>query len=199
MAPEPTQTPGMDIQSFRLVFNLERRLHRIDRWRLPFPGGIPITAIGHATTALIVVIALRQLPITGQLISALPAPLAYVIAPAAIAAALTRLTIDGRPAHRHLTAQTLTHLNAARTTASRTAPTGQLHIHDDTLLAASPTAPDYPACTITGPATVRLTQPARANPRGQTLHITPTSGPPLTRGKTIRLRPGQTLKIEPGR
>ncbi len=75
---------------------------------------------------------------------------------------------------------------------------GLVEVHraaDTPLLAASPTAPEYPGCTITGPAIVRLTRPARAQPRGNTLHITPVQGTPLARGKTIRLRPGQRLKV----
>ncbi|MEI2700860.1 MAG: TcpE family conjugal transfer membrane protein [Baekduia sp.] len=185
----------MDIQSFRLVFDLERRLHRIDRWRLPFPNGIPITGIAHAAAVLIAVIALRQLPMIGQLLAAMPAPVTYVLLPAGIAAALTRLKIDGRPAHRHLTAQALAPLTTTRTAAGRRTPPGPIYIDDTPLLAASPTAPEYPGCTITGPAIVRLTRPARAQPRGNTLHITPVQGTPLARGKTIRLRPGQRLKV----
>lgn len=193
--PEPTSAKAsMEIQSFHLVFALQRRLHRIDRWRLPFPGGIPIAAIAYSTAALAAVIAVRQTPAIGQLIAAMPAPLAYVLIPAATATAMTRIRVDGRPAHRHLTAQTLTPLtNRSRAANRRTS--GDHTSAATTLIAASPAAPTYRAAAITGPATITLTRPAHAQPAGRTLHITEAAGPPLARPRTLTLKPGQQLKI----
>lgn len=192
--PDPNQT-SMEIQSFRLVFDLERRLHRIDRWRLPIPNGIPLAGIAHAALALLALIAIRQLPIAGQLLAQLPAPVAYVLLPAAIATGLTRLHIDGRPAHRHLTAQALTPITTRQTAAGRTTQTQTAHITEAALTTTTPNAGGYPDCQITGPATIRLTRPVRARPRGNTLHLTPLDGPSLNRPKTLRLQHGQQLKI----
>lgn len=197
--PGTTDKATMDVQSFRLVFDLERRLHRIDRWHLPFPNGIPLVGIAHAAAALAVVIALRQLPGIGELIAALPAPLTYVLAPAAAAAALTRLHIDGRPAHQHLIAQALAPTTSRRKAANRPSPLTPSLILDTTLLTTSPRSGTYPACVVTGPATTRLNRPIRATPRRNTLHLTPLAGPPLARTKTLRIHAGQTMKVRAGR
>ncbi|MTD44871.1 hypothetical protein GKE82_11355 [Conexibacter sp. W3-3-2] len=186
---------GMEIRSFHVVFRLERRLHRIDRWRLPFPHGIPVAAIGHAAAVLCLIVALGQLPGLGAILGALPAPLTYVLAPAAAAMALTRLRIDGRPAHRYLLARTTNALTPQRTAVARPAPLSPHPIPDGPLLTHSPTATAYPACEITGPATVRLLRPARAHARARTLHMRAIPGPTLTRPKVIRLAPGQRLRI----
>lgn len=193
--PAPDQQAGMEIRSFHVVFRLERRLHRIDRWRLPFPHGVPIAAIGHAAAVLAAIVALGQLPGVGTVIGALPAPVAYVLAPCGAAAALTRLRIDGRPAHRHLLAKLAAPLTQRRTAAGRPAPLGPDPITGETLLASSPASRTYLSCEVTGPATVTLRLPARARARARTLHLAQLPGRPLARGKTVRLAPGQRLKI----
>lgn len=186
---------NIEIQSFHLVFALERRLHRIDRWRLPVPGGIPITAIGYTAAGLALVIALRQTPGLGALVAALPAPVAYVLLPAAAAMAMTRIKVDGRPAHRHLTAQTLAPITARTRAAGRT--TRAKHTVDDTgLYACGPTDPEYRAATITGPAKATLTRPAHAKPAGRTLHLTAAPGAPLARARTLTLHQGQQVRIK---
>lgn len=189
----------MEIRSFHVVFRLERRLHRIDRWRLPFPHGVPVAAIGHAAAVLAVIVALGQLPGLGAAIGALPAPVAYVLIPAAAATALTRLRIDGRPAHRHLLARVLAPLTGRRTAAGRPAPLGTATIAGETLLSTGSSAPDYPECEIAGPATVELRRPARAHARAGTLHLRPLPGPPLARPKVVRLAAGQRLKVRSSR
>lgn len=185
----------MEIRSFHVVFRLQRRLHRIDRWRLPFPNGVPVAAIGHAAGVLALIVALGQLPGLGATIRALPAPVAYVLIPSAAAMALTRLRIDGRPAHRHLLARLMAPLTGRRTAAGRPAPLGTAAVTGDALLAASPATSDYPACEIPGPAVVELRRPARAHARAGTLHLRPLPGPPLTRPKVVRLAAGQRLKV----
>jgi len=188
----------MEIQSFHLVFALQRRLHRIDRWRLPFPGGIPIAAIGYSAAALAAVIALRQTPGLGQLIAAMPAPLAYVLIPAAAAMAMTRVKVDGRPAHRHLTAQALAPITSRSNAAGR--PTTIDHTSAQTsLLASSPASRNYRGAVVKGPAQVTLTRPAHARPAGRTLHLTPAAGPQLSKPRTLTLQRGQQLKIAESR
>ena len=186
---------GLEIRSFHVVFRLERRLHRIDRWRLPFPHGVPVAAIGHGAVVLVAVIVLGQLPVFGALISGLPAPVAYVLIPGACASALTRLRIDGRPAHRHLLALLTGAIRGRRTAAARTAPMGALHITDATLLTHGPDRAGYPHAVVTGPATVRLRRPARAHARARTLRLTPQRGRLLHQVRIIRVADGQRLLI----
>lgn len=87
------------IRSFRVVFQLDRRLHRIDRWRLPLPYGLPLRSLGYAAGALLLVLMAGQLPILGVVVGALPAPVRLALIPAAAAYALTSIQVDGRPAH----------------------------------------------------------------------------------------------------
>ena len=45
------------IRSYRRVFEVDRRIYRVDRWALPVPGGVPLRAVGYfAATVLAVVI-----------------------------------------------------------------------------------------------------------------------------------------------
>ena len=41
------------IRSYRRVFEVDRRIYRVDRWALPVPGGVPLRAVGYfAATVL---------------------------------------------------------------------------------------------------------------------------------------------------
>ncbi len=189
----------MEIRSFHLVFRLERRLHRIDRWRLPFPHGVPIVAIGHATIVLLAVIALGRLPGVGAVIGAMPAPVAYVLIPGGCASLLARLRIDGRPAHRHLLARLAATVTPWPTAANRPARAGVDHITDATLLAQGPERAGYPNAVIVGPATVRLARAARARAHGKTLLLTPTGGGALRGPRVLQLAEGQRLLVRGSR
>lgn len=88
----------MEIRSYRAVFDLERRVYRIDRLRLN-PGGVPVRGIVYLLALLTAVLALGRLPLTGLALAALPWYVAYLALPGTGAALLTVLRIDGRPAH----------------------------------------------------------------------------------------------------
>lgn len=87
------------IRSFRVVFELDRRLHRIDRWRLPLPYGLPLRSLGYAAGALLAVLVAGALPVIGQVLGLLPAPVRFALIPGAVAYGLTAVRVDGRPAH----------------------------------------------------------------------------------------------------
>ena len=89
----------LTIRSFGVVFDIERRIHKIDRFRIPLPYGLPLRSLGYAVAALLVVLAADGLPLLGGVIGALPAPLRLVGVPCAIAYGLTSLRVDGRVAH----------------------------------------------------------------------------------------------------
>src|SRR4051794_8677426 len=90
----------LQIRSFRLVFALERRLFKVDRFRLPFAYGVPLRAIGYAAVALTAIALAARLPLVGALLGVAPPPLRFVALPVAVAAVLTRARVDGLPAHR---------------------------------------------------------------------------------------------------
>jgi hypothetical protein len=92
-----------EVRSFRSVFALERRIYRIDRLRLN-PSGVPVRGVGYALTLLVAAQVVQALPGLGAIASVVPWPLRDLIAPVALAAALTGLRVDGRAAHHALVA-----------------------------------------------------------------------------------------------
>src|SRR5919108_6002583 len=88
----------IEIRSYRAVFDLERRLYRIDGFRLN-PSGVPIRGLVHAVLLVLVVLVAQRLPVTGWVLGVLPWQARYVALPLGGAALLTMLRIDGRAAH----------------------------------------------------------------------------------------------------
>jgi hypothetical protein len=88
----------VEIRSFRAVFELERRLYRIDRLRLN-PSGVPVRGVVFVVAFVLAVLVVQRLPVAGWPIRALPWQARYVALPASAGALLTMLRIDGRPAH----------------------------------------------------------------------------------------------------
>src|SRR4051812_50093708 len=73
----------MVIRSYRRVFEVDRRIYRVDRWALPVPGGVPLRAVAYFVAALLAVIVAGALPGIGELVSGVSAPLRFVVAPLA--------------------------------------------------------------------------------------------------------------------
>src|SRR5215210_2462753 len=92
---------GIEIRSYRAVFDLERRLYRIDRFRLN-PAGVPVRGLVYVALLVVAVLVAQRLPVAGWLLGALPWQGRYVALPLVGAALLTILRIDGRPAHTAL-------------------------------------------------------------------------------------------------
>jgi hypothetical protein len=95
---------GLTIRSFAVVFRIERRLHRIDRFALRVPGGIPLAGLGWATAILLAVLIAQRLPALGAVIALIPAPFRLVAGPIAGAVLLQRIRVDGRSAQAHVRA-----------------------------------------------------------------------------------------------
>jgi hypothetical protein len=88
----------LEIRSYRRVFDLERRIYRIDRLRLN-PGGIPVRGLLYFLGCVAALLVARALPLAGALERSVPWYLADVIAPGALAALMTAVKIEGRPFH----------------------------------------------------------------------------------------------------
>jgi hypothetical protein len=82
----------MTIRSYRRVFNVDRRLYRVDKWAIPVPGGIPLWGIAYFAMAELAMVLLGFLPFVGML----SPPLRYIIAPLAFAVFANRPSPDGR-------------------------------------------------------------------------------------------------------
>src|SRR5215213_3700461 len=88
------------IRSYRRVFEVDRRIYRVDRWALPVPGGVPLRAVAYFTAALLAIVEAGELPGTSELVGALSAPIRFVVLPLAVAVLGTQAAPDGRAAHR---------------------------------------------------------------------------------------------------
>src|ERR687886_889167 len=93
----------IEIRSYRAVFDLERRLYRIDRFRLN-PSGVPVRGLVYLALLVLAVLVAERLAVVGGAVGALPWQGRYVAIPCLGAALLTIIRIDGRPAHAALIA-----------------------------------------------------------------------------------------------
>lgn len=181
----------MQIRSFRVCFRLERRIHKIDRWRIPLPFGVPLRGLGYAAVALFAVLFAARLPLAGDMLGVLPAPFRYAILPAGVAYALTRWEIDGRAAHTAGLALLRMRLEPARLSAFRpVAPLGRVSL-DDVTIAADARGAQLRRAEVVGPARLIVRYPVSARERRGRLELQRGAGEALWRGTEIRLLAGQ--------
>jgi len=96
----------MEIRSYRRVFDLERRIYRVDRLRLN-PGGVPVRGVVYFLAILLGSLIARRLPLVEIVARLPPWYLGDLLLPAASAALLTMIRVEGRPFH--LAAMALAH------------------------------------------------------------------------------------------
>ena len=61
------------IRSYRGVLDgVERRIFRVDRWRLPNPNGISVRALMYGPGCVLATLIASTLPVTSQILSVLP-------------------------------------------------------------------------------------------------------------------------------
>jgi hypothetical protein len=94
----------IEIRSYRGVFDLERRIYRVDRLRLN-PGGVPVRGVVYFLALLATMLIAGSLPVLALAVRALPWYLRDAALPGASAAVLTVIRVEGRPFH--LAAQAL--------------------------------------------------------------------------------------------
>jgi hypothetical protein len=88
----------IEIRSYRAVFDLERRIYRVDRLRLN-PGGIPVRGVVYFLAILAATLLASSLPLLGAAVGALPWYLRDLALPVASATLLSVIRIEGRPFH----------------------------------------------------------------------------------------------------
>jgi hypothetical protein len=187
---------GWPVRSFRLVFELERRLFKLERWRLPFPYGLPLKGIVYAIGALCALLLLGSVPIAGDALSLLPAPVRFLILPAGIAYVLAQFQLDGRSAHVSAAAWARQRLGPRRLTGTRSAPfPGEVHKFDPITFVPDERSVRYRRASIAGPARMLLRYPVSARQNGSTLVLEQTSERPMWQGKRITLRDDQRLLL----
>ncbi len=87
-----------EIRSYRRVFDLERRIYRVDSVRLN-PGGVPVRGIVYFLAALLCALVAGKLPLLGTAARAVPWYLRDVAVPGAAAVLFAAIRIEGRPFH----------------------------------------------------------------------------------------------------
>jgi hypothetical protein len=86
------------IHSYRAVFDLERRIYRIDTLRLN-PAGVPLRGILYAAVLALLALVVCRLGALGWPLRALPWYVRLVLAPALGGAALCVIRLEGRTFH----------------------------------------------------------------------------------------------------
>jgi hypothetical protein len=88
----------MEIRSYRRVFDLERRIYRVDRLRLN-PGGVPVRGVVYFLAILSAGLIAARLPLLAVVARTLPWYLRDLALPGASAMVLTMIRVEGRPFH----------------------------------------------------------------------------------------------------
>lgn len=93
---------GIQLRGYRRVFRIERRLFRFDRWRIPYPHGVPLRGIGYFLLLEVVAFAVSRWPLVGPLIQAAGPVVPFLAGPLLGSYLLMQGRIDGRPPHHVL-------------------------------------------------------------------------------------------------
>ena len=205
---------GIQLRGYRRVFRIERRLFRFDRWRIPYPHGVPLRGLGYFVVLELALVALGRLPLIGALV-ALPSPvIAFLFAPAAGAFLLMQGRIDGRPPHHvlgsllrfSLSPRCLAGLGACPRPGEVVAPVADLAVAHDAresfLVPGRVKGPAtitfrYPAgvAVEAAPPWVRDRRKRAARARRYRVRLRPDAAPMLE-GKTIGVPRGREVVIE---
>ena len=185
------------IRSYRRVFEVDRRIYRVDRWALPVPGGVPLRGVGYFAATLGLVIVLGALPAAGDLLGALTPPLRYVLLPLAVAVLGTQAAPDGRAAHRFAWEWLRLRLRARRRCTGRAvALEGELIAWSGVLAVRwDGQAPRLHRGRVRGPARVTVNAPARLVQRRGRLVARAGRGEPAP--QPVVLCGGAVLEVAP--
>jgi len=184
------------LRSYRLAFELERRIHRIDRYRIPLPYGLPLVAAGYGFAAAVLVVVLSGLPVIGAVLGMLPWPIRLLFIPGLVAHLLCRPTGDGRPAHEALAARAVASLAPTRQIAFGRAPRAPRKGFATVVVVPDERGPRYRASTVTGPGPVLLRRPLRGTFRRRALYVEQLDGSPLTEPQVVNLRADERLVLQ---
>ena len=198
----------MEIRSFRAVFELERRIYRVDTVRLN-PGGIPVRGVLYAGTLVVACLVAGRLPPLSWILGLLPWYIRYLGLPVVGAAIATIVKVDGRPFHHAARALTV-HAFAPRWTSglARSPSPGSRWHPPPVLLVPDGSDARFRRLRYRGPGAVLVGYPhdraewsrpvlARRRPAADlTLHPR-RPGRPLERPVALELAAGVVLEVRP--
>jgi hypothetical protein len=183
------------IRSFRVCFQLERRVHKIDKWRIPVPYGVPVRGIGYGALLLVLVLLLGRIAVVGDLLGVLHPSLRYIMVPIGGAYVLMRWKVDGRAAHATGLSWVRMHLEPRRVAGCRAAtPLGPVTFGEVTVAPDEHSARLRPA-VVEGAGRLVLRYPVRLSARGSTLRVAADGDEAQWRGKQVNLQPGQRVVL----
>src|SRR3954467_2962360 len=184
------------IRSYRRVFEVDRRIYRVDRWALPVPGGVPLRAVAYFAVALLAMIAAGALPGTSELAGALSAPIRLVVIPLAVAVLGTQAAPDGRAAHRFAADWVRLRWRARRQSAGRRVALEDEPVawHGELAVRWDGDGAELHHGRVRGPARVTFAVPVKLRQRGGGLVARPGEG---AAGDAVVLCPRVELEVRP--
>jgi hypothetical protein len=183
------------LRSFRLAFELERRIHRIDRFRIPVPYGLPLAGLGYGTAVALIVLFASHLPALGAVLALLPWPVRLLLLPGVVAHLLCRPAGDGRPVHEALVARATRAVQPRALVGLRAVPRARPHELGTLTIVADERAPWYRRGHVTGPAVVMLRQPARLVVGSRTAVVRQLTDRPMMEPREVVLHAGERLRV----
>jgi hypothetical protein len=194
------------IRSYALVFRMQRKLFKVDRWRLPLPGGLELRAIVYAILVLLGDLIVSRLVLIGPLTDELPAPLHWAILPGIAVFVLVKLEVEGRPPHRVIASLLGWWFKPKHFIGLRPAlPPGIRAPIQNVSIMPDWRGSRYRPAAVHGPTTVVCRYPANAHvrldrhgqPRGDAMYLTDVSYHRLAlEANTIEIPAGQRLVIQ---
>lgn len=154
------------VRSYGLVFKIERKLFKIDRWRLPLPGGVEIRAIVYGGVILLGTLIVSRLPGLGDILGLLPAPVHWALIPGGLTFVLLKLQIEGRAPHRVLASLVGWYFSERLIAGAGKADRPQVHAPIQTIwITPDWRTPRYRQATIHGPTVMVCRYPIEAHMR----------------------------------
>ena len=174
------------------MFEIDRRIYRVDRWALPVPGGVPLEGVAYFFAFLAAVILIGQLPVVGGLTSVAHPLLAYLFIPAGLAMVAVRAEPDGRSTYRFVGDWARHKARRRRTINGRPAPTS-VKWHGRVRVLWDLDSPVQRRGRIHGPASVRFRDGATLGFTMRGRWVARPGGP----AKTYDAPAGETVEIRP--
>lgn len=160
----------VQIRSYRGVIDtVERRIFRIDRWRIPKPDGLSVRAVVYTIATFIAVMLVGRLPVIGQLLGLMPTSVRFVALPILGGWGLSSWAPDGRAPHHALISalrflrlpKHLAGLRPCPALGTLIAPVAEVSI------AAGVDEPSYRPGVVKGPAVLTFRYPVEISAEGR--------------------------------